>query len=67
MINKITFATALTWLIAITAIAQPTPPAPPALSKEKAKKMLIIRNGDTTIVKGDDLVIDIENFQNGVP
>ncbi len=67
MINKITFATALTWLIAITAIAQPTPPVPPALSKEKAKKMLIIRNGDTTIVKGDDLVIDIENFQNGVP
>jgi serine protease Do len=61
------FATALTWLIAITAIAQPTPPAPPSPTKEKAKKMIIIRNGDTTIVKGDDLVIDIDNFQNGVP
>lgn len=67
MITKIMFATALTWLIAITAIAQPTPPAPPSPTKEKAKKMTIIRNGDTTIVKGDDLVIDIDNFQNGVP
>jgi serine protease Do len=67
MITKIMFATALTWLIAITAIAQPTPPAPPSPTKEKAKKMIIIRNGDTTIVKGDDLVIDIDNFQNGVP
>ena len=67
MITKIMFATALTWLIAITAIAQPNPPAPPSPTKEKAKKMIIIRNGDTTIVKGDDLVIDIDNFQNGVP
>jgi serine protease Do len=29
--------------------------------------MIIIRNGDTTIVRGDDLVIDMDNFQNGVP
>lgn len=67
MITKITFATALTWLIATTTFAQPTPPAPPSPPKEKAKKMIIIRNGDTTIVKGDDLVIDMDNFQNGVP
>ena len=67
MITKITFATALTWLIATTTFAQPTPPAPPSPPKEKAKKMIIIRNGDTTIVQGDDLVIDMDNFQNGVP
>ena len=67
MITKITFATALTWLIATNTFAQPTPPAPPSPPKEKAKKMIIIRNGDTTIVKGDDLVIDMDNFQNGVP
>jgi serine protease Do len=67
MITRITFATALTWLIALTAIAQPTPPAPPAPTKEKAKKMIIIRNGDTTIVKGDDLAIEMEDFQDGVP
>jgi serine protease Do len=67
MITKITFTTALTWLIATTTFAQPTPPAPPSPPKEKAKIMIIIRNGDTTIVKGDDLVIDMDNFQNGVP
>ena len=67
MITKITFTTALTWLIATNTFAQPTPPAPPSPPKEKAKKMIIIRNGDTTIVKGDDLVIDMDNFQNGVP
>jgi len=67
MITKIMFATVLTWLIAITAIAQPIPPAPPTPPKEKAKKMIIIRNGDTTIVKGDDLVIDMDDFQDGVP
>ncbi len=67
MITKIMFATVLAWLIAITAIAQPIPPAPPTPPKEKAKKMIIIRNGDTTIVKGDDLVIDMDDFQDGVP
>jgi serine protease Do len=67
MITKITFATALTWLIAITTFAQPAPPAPPTPPKGKAKKMIIIRNGDTTIVQGDDLVIGMDNFQNGVP
>jgi serine protease Do len=67
MITKITFATALTWLIAITAIAQPTPPAPPAPPKEKSKKMVIIRNGDTTIVQGDDLAIDMDELKNVIP
>ena len=67
MITKITFATALTWLIAITAIAQPTPPAPPAPPKEKSKKMVIIRNGDTTIVQGDDLAIDMDELRNVIP
>lgn len=67
MITKITFATALTWLIAIAALAQPTPPAPPISPKGKAKKMIIIRNGDSTIVQGDDLVIDMDDLQNGVP
>ena len=67
MITKIMFATALTWLIAITAIAQPTPPAPPAPPKEKSKKMVIIRNGDTTIVQGDDLAIDMDELRNVIP
>ena len=67
MIIKIMFATALTWLIAITAIAQPTPPAPPAPPKEKSKKMVIIRNGDTTIVQGDDLAIDMDELRNVIP
>ena len=67
MITKITFATVLTWLIAITSIAQPTPPAPPALPKEKSKKMVIIRNGDTTIVQGDDLAIDRDELRNVIP
>ena len=67
MITKITFATALTWLIAINAIAQPTPPAPPALPKEKSKKMVIIQNGDTTIVQGDDLAIDMDELRNVIP
>lgn len=67
MITKFTFATALTWLIAITAIAQPTPPAPPAPPKEKSKKMVIIRNGDTTIVQGDDLAIDMDELRNVIP
>jgi len=67
MINKITLATALTWLIAITALAQPIPPIPPAPPKGKVKKMIIIRNGDSTIVQGDDLVIDMDDLQNGVP
>ena len=67
MITKITFATVLTWLIAITSIAQPTPPAPPALPKEKSKKMVIIRNGDTTIVQGDDLAIDMDELRNVIP
>jgi serine protease Do len=67
MITKITFATALTWLIAITAIAQPTPPAPPTPPGEKAKKMIIIRNGDTTIIQGDKMVINMDEFRNGVP
>ena len=67
MITKITLATALTWLIAITALAQPIPPIPPAPPKGKVKKMIIIRNGDSTIVQGDDLVIDMDDLQNGVP
>ncbi|MEI6582140.1 MAG: PDZ domain-containing protein [Chitinophagia bacterium] len=67
MITKITLATALTWLIAISAFAQPTPPAPPSPPKGKVKKMIIIRNGDSTIVQGDDLVIDMDDLQNGVP
>ena len=67
MIIKIMFATALTWLIAITAIAQPTPPAPPAPPKEKSKKMVIIRNWDTTIVQGDDLAIDMDELRNVIP
>jgi serine protease Do len=67
MITKITFATALTWLIAISAIAQPTPPAPPAPPKEQSKKMVIIRNGDTTIVQGDDLAIDMDELRNVIP
>jgi serine protease Do len=67
MITKITFATALTWLIAINAIAQPDPPAPPALPKEKSKKMVIIQNGDTTIVQGDDLAIDMDELRNVIP
>ena len=67
MITKITLATALTWLIAISAFAQPTPPAPPSPPKGKVKKMIIIRNGDSTIVQGDDLVIDMNDLQNGVP
>ena len=67
MITKIMFATALTWLIAITTIAQPTPPAHPALPKEKSKKMVIIRNGDTTIVQGDDLAIDMNELRNVIP
>ena len=67
MITKIMFATALTWLIAITAIAQPTPPAPPAPPKEKSKKMVIIQNGDTTIVQGDDLAIDMDELRNVIP
>jgi serine protease Do len=29
--------------------------------------MIIIRNGDSTIVQGDDLVIDMDDLQNGVP
>jgi len=67
MITKITLATALTWLIAITALAQPIPPIPPAPPKGKVKKMIIIRNGDSTRVQGDDLVIDMDDLQNGVP
>ena len=67
MITKIMFATALTWLIAITAIAQPTPPAPAAPPKEKSKKMVIIQNGDTTIVQGDDLAIDMDELRNVIP
>lgn len=67
MITKITFATALTWLIAITAIAQPTPPAPPAPPKEKSKKMVIIRNGDTTILQGNDIVINMDETRKGRP
>jgi serine protease Do len=67
MITKITLATVLTWLIAISAFAQPTPPAPPSPPKGKVKKMIIIRNGDSTIVQGDDLVIDMDDLQNGVP
>ena len=67
MITKITLATALTWLIAITALAQPIPPIPPAPPKGKVKKMIIIRNGDSTIMQGDDLVIDMDDLQNGVP
>jgi serine protease Do len=67
MITKITLATALTWLIAITALAQPIPPISPAPPKGKVKKMIIIRNGDSTIVQGDDLVIDMDDLQNGVP
>jgi serine protease Do len=67
MITKITLATALTWLIAITALAQPIPPIPPAPPKGKVKKMIIIRNGDSTTVQGDDLVIDMDDLQNGLP
>ena len=67
MIIKIMFATALTWLIAITAIAQPTPPAPPAPPKEKSKKMVIIRNGDTTILQGHDIVINMDELRNVIP
>ena len=67
MITKITLATVLTWLIAISAFAQPTLPAPPSPPKGKVKKMIIIRNGDSTIVQGDDLVIDMDDLQNGVP
>lgn len=67
MITKITFATALSWLIAITAIAQPTPPAPPTPPGEKAKKIIIIRNGDTTITQGDEMVINLDEFRKGVP
>jgi serine protease Do len=67
MIIKIMFATALTWLIAITAIAQPTPPAPPAPPKEKSKKMVIIRNGDTTILQGHDIVINMDETRKGRP
>ena len=67
MITKIMFASALTWLIAITAIAQPTPPAPPAPPKEKAKKMIIIRNGDTTIMQGHEIVINMNEIRKGRP
>lgn len=58
MVIKAAFAATFAWALAISTLAQPISPVPPAPPKQKAKKMIIIQNGDTTILRGDDMLND---------